>query len=141
MSGKHYSDDELVARLFGLGPADAHLDSCELCSRRWNQIRDRDQFRRRAEIEVPAELLTAQRRAIYARVERNPRKWRLNRLPLPVAAVLLLLLAFVLFRPTPQEQPADVISEDQALQDVFTVASRIDPAGLKPVQSLFEVQK
>jgi hypothetical protein len=57
------------------------------------------------------------------------------------AALLLLLLAFAVFRPSPQEPSTDVISDDKALQDVFAVASRIEPAGLKPVKSLFEVQK
>ncbi len=33
MSGKHYSDDDLVARLFGLGSDDAHLAECEECTR------------------------------------------------------------------------------------------------------------
>jgi hypothetical protein len=58
----------------------------------------------------------------------------------PVAALLLALVAFLVFKPSSQKQTADVISSDDELQDVFTVASRIDPAGLKPVQSLFEVQ-
>ncbi len=141
MSDKHYSDDELVARLFGLGPTDTHLESCDLCSRRWVQVRDLHQRCHSGVIDVPAELLAAQRRAVYARVERKPRKWRLSWAPVPIAAALLLLLALAVFRPAPEEQPTDVISDDVALQDVFTVASRIDPAGLTPVKSLFEVEK
>jgi anti-sigma factor RsiW len=141
MSDEHYSDDELVARLLGLGPEDAHLDTCEHCSRRWAQVRDRRQLSRFGGPDVPAELLAAQRRAVYERVERKPRKSRSSWVPLPAAALLLLLLAFAVFRPSPQEPSTDVISDDKALQDVFTVASGIEPAGLKPVKSLFEVQK
>jgi hypothetical protein len=139
MSDQHYSDDDLVALLLGLGPADTHLENCELCSERWKKFQKVHQLRR-AEIEVTADLLAAQRRAVYARVEQKPGKLRSAWLPLPVAALLVLLIITV-FRPASQKITADVISEDKALQDVFTVASRIDPAGLKPVKSLFEVQK
>jgi hypothetical protein len=141
MSDKHYSDDELVARLFGLGTADAHLDSCEFCSQRWSQFSQRHQLRHGEETEVPSELLAAQRRAIYARLGQTARKLKPSWLPLPAAALLLVLVAFIAFRPGARKPTADVISEDEALQEVFTVASRIDPASLTPVQSLFEVQK
>lgn len=141
MSDRHYTDDDLVARLFGVGPEDEHLDSCEACSRRWNQIRQRHLLRRSSELEVPVELLAAQRRAILARVEKKPRKSPLRWIPLPVGALLVLVMALVVFKPAPQRQTTDAISDDQALQDVFTVASRMEPAGLKPVESLFEVKK
>jgi hypothetical protein len=139
MSDQHYSDDDLVALLLGLGPADAHLENCELCSARWNKFRQVHQLRH-TEIELPEDLLAAQRRAVYARIEQKPVKFRSAWLPLPFAALLVLLM-FTVFRPASQKITIDVISEDKALQDVFTVASRIDPAGLKPVKSLFEVQK
>jgi hypothetical protein len=139
MSDQHYSDDDLVALLLGMGPADAHLANCELCSGRWRKFQKVHQLRR-AEIEVPADLLAAQRRAVYARVDQKPGKFRSAWLPLPVVALLVLLIIAV-FRPASQKITTDVISEDKALQDVFTVASRIDAAGLKPVKSLFEVQK
>ncbi len=141
MSNNHYSDDDLVARLYGLGPADAHLDSCEMCRQRWNKMLERHQLLHSTDIDVPVELLAAQRRAVYARVEQKPRKLRTAWLPLPVAALVLVLLVFTFFKPALHQQPADAISDDAALQDVFTVASRTDPAGLEPVQSLFEEQK
>ncbi len=141
MSDKHYSDEDLVARLFGLGSDDAHLAECEECTRRWDQIRGRNELRRPAEIEVPAELLAAQRRAVYARVERRSRRLPLRWLPLPVAALLLVMMIFTVFKPASHKPPKDVISDDQALQEVFTTGSRMEPAGLKPVESLFEEQK
>ncbi len=141
MSGKHYSDDDLVARLFGLGPDDPHLAECEECTRRWDKIRERIELRRPAEVEVPADFLAAQRRAIYARVERKSRRLPLRWLPLPAAALLVLVMVFTVFKPASHKSPKDVISDDQALQDVFTTGSRIELAGLNPVESLFEEQK
>jgi len=141
MSNNHYSDDDLVARLFGLGSADTHLDNCEMCRQRWNKVQERHQVLHAADIDVPMEQLAAQRRAIYARVDQKSRNLRTAWLPLPVAALVLVLLAFTFFKPAFHQQPVDAISDDAALQDVFTVASRIDPAGLEPVQSLFEEQK
>ncbi len=141
MFGKHYSDDDLVARLFGLGSDDSHLAECEECTRRWNQIRARNGFRRPAEIEVPAELLAVQRRAIYARVEHKTRRLPLRWLPLPAVALLVMVMVLTVFKPAPHKPPKDVISDDQALQDVFTVGSKTESTGLKPVESLFEEQK
>ncbi len=141
MSGEHYSDDDLVARLFGLGTDDAHLAECEECTRRWDKIRERNELRRLAEAEVPAGFLAAQSRAIYARVERKSRRLPLRWLPLPAAALLVMVMVLTVFKPASHKPPKDVISDDQALQDVFTVGSRMEPAGLKPVESLFEEQK
>ncbi len=141
MSDRHYSDDDLVARLFGLGLEDTHFADCKECTRRWDQIRRRDQLRRSAEIEVSAEVLAAQKRAIYARAERKSGSLPLRWLPLPAAALLVLLMVFTVFKPASRTPTKDVISDDQALQDVFTVNSRIEPAGLRPVERLFEVQK
>ena len=143
MSDRHCSDDDLVARLFGLGNPDEqkHLDTCESCSHRWDRIRRTHQNRRIEGLEVKQEVLDAQRRAIYARIERNPRKARAAWFPLPVAAVLLMIIMFTVFKPAAQKQSVDVISDDKALQDVFNVGARLDPAGMEPVQSLFEVQK
>jgi anti-sigma factor RsiW len=141
MSDKHWSDDDLVARLFGLGPEDTHLDTCELCSRRWKMIRQRHEVRHAAETEVPGELLAAQRRAIYARLEQNPRKSRVSWVHSLAAALLLVLVVFTVFKPAAQKQAIDAVSEDEALEDVFRVASRTEPAPVGPVKFLFEVQE
>jgi predicted anti-sigma-YlaC factor YlaD len=141
MSNSHYSDDDLVARLYGLGPTDAHLDNCEMCRQRWNMVQERHQLLHSTDSDVPMELLAAQRRAVYARVGQKPRRLRAAWLPLPVAALVLVLLTFTFFKPAVHQPALDVISDDAALQDVFTAASRIDPAGIQPVQSLFEEQK
>ncbi len=141
MSDRHYDDEDLVAWLFGLGPEDAHLTDCDFCARRWEQIRRTHQVCRSAGIEVPAEFLAAQRRAIYARVEHKPRNLHLRWASVPVAALLVLLMVFSFVKPVSQKHLKDAISDDQALQDVFMVGSRTEPAGLQPVESLFEVQK
>jgi hypothetical protein len=141
MSDKHLSDDDLVARVFGLEPTEGHIETCEPCSRRLDLFRQRHQMRHMA-AEVPDDLLASQRRAIYQRlIAGKPRRLRPAWVPIPVAALLLAVAMFTVFRPAPQKQSADAISEDTALQDVFTAASGSAPAGLKPVKFLFEVQK
>ena len=97
---------------------------------------------RRMEVEIPEEMFAAQRRAIYQRlIAGKPRRFRPVWAPVPVVALLLAIAMFTVFRPVPQRQSTDAISEDTALQDVFTAASGSPPAGLKPVKFLFEVQK
>jgi hypothetical protein len=142
MSDKHYSDDDLVARVFGLDAADGHLDTCESCNRRLDLFRRRHLARHVLDTEVPAGLLADQRRAVYSRLlQAKPRRFRSGWVPVPVAAMLLVVAMFTVFRPAAQKQSADAISEDQALQDVFTAASGTATTGLKPVKFLFEVKK
>ena len=71
MTKKHLTIDELVDRLYGVGTGD-HLNSCDQCSQRFQQLRER---REMAAEPVPAsyEFLAAQRRDIYARMGERPR--------------------------------------------------------------------
>jgi hypothetical protein len=141
MSGKHFSDDELVSRLFGLETEDGHLGECVDCRQRLERMARRHQLCRSSEPEIPGEFLAAQRREVYGRIERKPRKPGIAWIPLPIGALVIVLLMFTVFKPAPQRQTADALSDDAALQDVFNVASRMDPSSLQPVQSLFEEQK
>src|ERR1035438_2145319 len=89
LSHGHLSDDQLLDRLYGLGEGAgesagressskaAHLRECQECSSRFEALE-----RRRSEVvaassandaAVPNEFLLAQRRAIYARLDRASR--------------------------------------------------------------------
>ena len=69
---EHWSDDVLIGALYGLEGADLHarLGECPECAARWKHLQEK-----RAAIavplDVPAELLAAQRKAIYRRIERE----------------------------------------------------------------------
>ena len=63
----HWTDEQLIDHLYGVGPADGHLDQCELCRDRLTALEVRRQQVSMAE-PVSDDFLAAQRRAIYARL-------------------------------------------------------------------------
>jgi hypothetical protein len=140
MYDKHWSDEELVARLYGVGPENDHLDVCDSCARRWEAVQGRYESLRAARIEVSGEFLAAQRRAIRARlgVKRRP----FSRVLVPVLATLLLATIMIVFRHSPQPQPpVDKITDSQLFDDVFKRVSDPAPSAIGPIRSLFEEQK
>jgi hypothetical protein len=140
MYDKHWSDEELVARLYGVGPEDGHLGVCDSCARRWEAIRCRYESLRPAGIEVSGEFLAAQRRAIHARLceKRHP----FPRVLVPVLVTLLLAAIVIVYRPAPESlPPAEKVSDAQLFDDVFRMVSDPAPSAVGPIRSLFEEQK
>lgn len=142
MEHEHYSEEELLARLYGLAPEDQGLIECPWCSRRWRAL-----LERRAVVKNPlpvAEtLLTRQRKAVTQAMERPARRW------LPVAAVatvstviLGVMLSFMTLKaPRPPAQPApQEISDTELMVEVYTAVSATEPQALDPVRALFEVE-
>jgi hypothetical protein len=140
MYGKHWSDEELVARLYGVRPEDPHIRACESCTRRWEAIRQRYDSMRPGTVEVSEAFLVAQRRAIEARL--GARRLPIRRALVPAMATLLLAAVLVVMRPAPQK-PAAVqeISDSQLFDDVFRRASATEPSSVEPIRSLFEEKK
>ncbi len=141
MHDRHWTDDELVARLYGIGLQNGHLDGCPSCAGRFEEIRRKNRSMRPAEVDLPEEQLAAQRRAIYARLG-EPRR-SLSRVLVPVLATLLLVSAIIVNRParTPVPPPATDISDSQLFEDVFRSVSDSAPSAVEPIRSLFEEQK
>jgi hypothetical protein len=140
MRDRHWSDEELVARLYGVGPEDGHLDECESCKRRWDMIRNRRKGLSAPAIEVSETFLAAQRRAIQSRLGDKPRPF--PRVLVPVLAALLLAVLLVVRRPPPEEPPvAHEIPDSQLFNDVFRMVSEAEPSSIGPIRSLFEEQK
>src|SRR5438477_5832487 len=76
MSGReHLSDDVLLDAVYGIGGADAeaHVRACAACAGRLSEWRQRRASAAES-FEMSAELLAAQRRKIYERIERPSRK-------------------------------------------------------------------
>jgi hypothetical protein len=143
----HWTDDELLGRLYGLAPAgnpraDAHLAACESCRGRWASLMER-----RAAVLVPPvadeQRLRAQREAVWARIERRPSNafWR----AVPVAATALLLVVGVALHvpaPAPVENTvasvqAQHMSDEQLMADIYSVIDEETPGPVQPIRALF----
>lgn len=140
MAGRHWNDDELIGRLYEAGPDNSHLEECEDCARRWQQLLA---LRARAvrPPRVSEEFLAAQRRAIYDRLEwaaGGSGHWWIGP---ALAAAVMVLLAVLLSRPAP-EAPSSLASADaQFFTEVYSVVESTEPQAIQPIRGLFEVRQ
>jgi hypothetical protein len=140
MCDKHWSDEQLVARLYGIGPEDSHLELCPSCAKRWEAIRLAYENARPSAIEMSDEYFAAQRRAIRTRLGRKRRT--VPRVLVPVLVTLLLAAIVIVYKPSHKPPPtADEISDSQLFEDVFRRVSGTEPSAVVPIRSLFEEQK
>ena len=138
MEDRHFSDEELIDRLYGTGCEDDHTDRCAACGERWRALVERRRGML-AEPEVPEAVLAAQRHAVLARIDR-PAMW-----PRPLAAMALAalwLVGVMLQAPAPKPEPSVAgMSDTQLFADAFAEASRSTPRAVMPVEGLFEVKR
>lgn len=150
LSEEHLSEDALIDALYGLGGADldARIGACPVCASRWNELRER-----RAAMAVPLEMgvdvLAAQRRNIYRRIEHPSFGEQASRWAVPaMAAAAACVLAVGVFvhsssspaRPVseiPTVIPA-VMSDSQLYSDVYTMEQFFEPSTAVSLGALFE---
>jgi hypothetical protein len=144
----HFSNDELIDRLYAVGVDGDHLANCAECARRFDEMKRTKAI---ATEPVPAsyEFLAAQRRAIYTRLGEDPGARVRSRLAwAPALAAVALLLAGITMR-HPQVKPvttANGVSTTQALSnedaqlfaDVYSMQQSLEPSVAAPIHTLFE---
>lgn len=140
MADRHWSDDEMIARLYEVGPEGLHLQECESCAQRWQRL-----AAARAQIlrapAVSEGFLAAQRRAIYGRLDRTPERSPGWRLAPGLALAFMLLLAVLLVRPAPEPETSLASSDAQFFTEVYSVVQSTEPRAAGPLHGLFEVQQ
>jgi hypothetical protein len=140
MYDRHWTDEELIARLYDVRPEDNHLANCVSCAQRLNAIRGRYESMRTSQIDVSPDFLAAQRRAIHARTGEKRRF--LPRVLVPVTVALLAAAIAIIYRPAPVMQPVkEPISDSELFDDIFSRISDPLPSSAGPIRSLFEEQK
>ena len=140
MCDKHWTDDELIARLYDVRAENEHLAECASCSQRLNAIRARYKQRPPLQIEVTPEYLTAQRRLIRARIGKKRRV--LPRILVPVFVTLLLATVIIVYKPASVAPPPKApISDSEFFDDVYSKISDPLPSSAGPIRALFEEKK
>lgn len=138
MSDAHWTDHQMVERLYGLGPGDGHIEQCEECADRWRAL---EASRARLLDQEPAseEFLAGQRRAIYGRLEPGAeRPWWLQVAATAAATAAVVLLAFLLHRPAPA--PYSGLSDAELYAEVYSLVQSDEPMAILPVHAIFEVE-
>jgi hypothetical protein len=142
---KHWTDEDLLARLYGADPAPqvdlSHFDDCPDCAARWTRLAGARGAVLAAASAAPCrdETLRAQRLAVWERIER-PARTRLLRAAPAAATCLVLLLAVALNHPTPQPVPTQIataVSDDQLFTDIASVVNADSPRAVEPLRGLF----
>ena len=145
MEDRHWTGDDMIHRLYGVGRQDEHLEACPECRDRWRHF----QVRRAGVLrqpDLPADVLRSQRLRIDERIARGEVRgnWAFQ----PAAAMALatlFALAGSLQRPAPapvpQMQAAAASSEAQLFEQVFSEISSAEPQSVQPLHGLFEAKK
>ena len=151
---EHWTDEQLIEHLYGVGPGatseSAHVEVCEECRGRLAAM----QFSRScveargADEDLSIETLLAQRRAIYAKLDRR-RGWRAAlhfQKWAPAGCALLLLgggfAAWEHRTDLPRQSQEQVqrakISDEQLAEDASQIANGVAPDAAAPLHALFE---
>jgi len=143
MNGNHWTNDEVVDHLYGVGPEDGHERECAECRARIVAVRARREAVESGD-EVTAGLLRNQRLAIAGRIEARRMElqawWRT-----PVWVAVMAALALVLSAPRPARE-ATVAGGLNRAQDaemyleIYQSISSEEPRALAPMHGLFEEQ-
>jgi hypothetical protein len=141
----HWTEDELLAFHYGIGPSGNHLDDCSECQSRLAAMRlNRERIENAASVAggVEASFLAAQRRAIYQRMEEPVRWW--NALPVRrwaagVATACVLAGSLVVYEHNREAQLAqERISDAKLAQEVAMMAQDTGVSSMAPLEGLFE---
>ncbi len=142
---RHWTEDDFIERIYGVGPPDTHLDDCRECHAAWRAFAARRDSLRAAEPpQIPAEVLMSQRREIHRRMER-PAKPLVKRVVPVLAAAGMLATALLLVRPSavsPQPPARAIVIENpssdaQFFREMAAMAQSSEPRAAKPIEGLF----
>lgn len=138
---EHLTRDEMIQRLYGMDTGAGHLERCPECGARYQALEAR-----RADLaapeEIPADVLAAQRRAVYSRMGERPHSvhaW----IPALATAALLALGVYV-YQPVthhPQKivaAPKMDVGDAQLFSEAVSMELTAEPRAVAPMHGLFE---
>lgn len=141
----HWTDEQLIAHLYGVGPNDGHVEECRDCQVRLIAMQSQRQAAERASSseDVSFEFLAAQRRRIYEKITVPTPGWwpamQVRRWVAGTAGLLVVAGGLLLIENRGRPPVAsNNISDAQLAQDVSRMAEDPEPPATAPLQALFE---
>lgn len=140
----HWTDEQLIEHLYGIGSDPQHLEECSECRGRLSgMVAARRAIEASvADGEVPLDLLAAQRRSIYARIDRNqrwPSSLNVRRWAAMGAMLALLGGGAALYEQARQHEASQSrVTDAELAQEVSQIASDSEPGPTAPLQALFD---
>lgn len=141
MNGKHWSDDELLDHLYGVGPENNHLKACADCSERWHTL----EASRRAfmqDPEVSSVRLLQQRTAILQRIERSQSTFFSWRFLTALSGATAMALGVLVYTPQHTNPVAvqTASSDTQFFSEIYSEMEQTEPRAVRPIRKLFKEQ-
>ena len=141
MSG-HWTDEDLIASLYGVGPEDGHVQTCAECQGRLASLEaNRRAIEAGEHDDVSFEFLAAQRRKIYSRMT-APQSWWSNfpsrRWASVATAVAVLAGGLFVYQQRRQQIVHNEVSDAQLAREVSCMVQDLEPHPTAPLQALFE---
>jgi anti-sigma-K factor RskA len=138
----HWTDDQLIDSLYGIGPEDNHAQMCAECQGRLAVLQaNRQAVESGGHEDVSFEFLAAQRREIYAKIT-APQSWWSNLLSrrwTSAAATAVALTAGVfVYQQKHQQIMHNEVSDAQLAREVSCMGQDLEPHPTAPLQALFE---
>ncbi len=138
MNGKHWTDEELLERLYDVGRDDDHLEVCANCGERWNALLLRRQVSK-AGIEVKQSLLLRQRLAVMERIETPTPMLVWWRAAAVLAGCCAMVLSVLIYRPQQPKAAVQTASSDaQFFAEIYFEVQQTEPRAVKPIHRLFQ---
>ena len=139
----HWTDEQLIEHLYGVGCEDPHLHACAACQARLSSMQAQRQALDGAASheDVSFEFLAAQRRKIYAMLTEPRRFWsdgQLRRWASAAATILILGGGLLVYEDHKQQSVDNKISDAQLAREVSSMAQESEPQATAPLQALFE---
>jgi hypothetical protein len=136
----HWTNDELLASLYGVGPSGDHLRECAGCQSRLAAMQSSRETVERAAATgdaVTASFLAAQRRSIYQRLDQRPVRWRSWVAGLATACVLAGSL-FLYQQNHAMKLEQERANDAKLVQEVAAMANDTGTSSMAPLEGLFE---
>lgn len=141
----HWTDDELLAYLYGVGPSEPHLDTCADCQFRLAAMRKSRELIEAAAPPsdgVTSDFLAAQRRAIYHRMDQPVRWWTAvsaRRWAAGLTTACVLGGSMFLYEQNREMKlEQERASDAKLVQEVASMANDTGTSSMAPLQGLFE---
>jgi hypothetical protein len=140
MTVRHWTEDELIAHIYGVGPEDGHLRHCLKCAERLQAMQTAQSVHHSVTSpSIGSDFLAAQRRKIYERLSVPGRRLLIRRFAPPVAASLVLGAGLLLFdRHHSSVEYAVKATDTQLVEEVGDLATNPEPAPVEPLRALFD---
>lgn len=140
----HWTDEELIATIYGVGPSGDHIRECLDCQVRLSHMQSTrnglDELA--SERQVNDAFLAEQRRAIYRRMEEPSYWWRLSGVRQWAAGLTAAALVggsiFFYEQQHQLKMAREEASDAQLVQQVAAMANDSDLTVMAPLQGLFE---